>query len=90
MHLLHCWTAAFSLYQRTSKAYSETDGEPESFGIAKLESMMIFTRLIGALRAERRYHARLKELYRLSDRELAASGLSRSDIPRIAWESARA
>jgi len=36
MHLLHCWTAAFSLYQRTSKAYSETDGEPKSFGIAKL------------------------------------------------------
>ena len=34
---------------------------------------MIFTRLIrasiGALRAERRYHARLKELYRLSERE---------------------
>jgi uncharacterized protein YjiS (DUF1127 family) len=55
---------------------------------------MIFTRLIWAfiraLRAERRYHARLKELYRLSDRELAASGLSRSDIPRVAWENARA
>ena len=55
---------------------------------------MIFTRLIrasiGALRAEHRYHARLKELYRLSDKELAAIGLSRSDIPRVAWESARA
>ena len=54
---------------------------------------MIFTRLIrasiGALRVERRYHARLKELYRLSDRELAAIGLSRSDIPQVAWESAR-
>jgi len=32
----------------------------------------------------------LKELYRLSERELAAIGLSRSDIPRVAWESARA
>jgi len=55
---------------------------------------MIFTRLIrapiGALRTERRYHARLKELYRLSERKLAAIGLSRSDIPRVAWESARA
>ena len=46
---------------------------------------MIFTRLIrtsiGALRAERRYHARLKELYRLSDRELLAIGLSDPTFP---------
>jgi len=40
------------------------------------------------LRAWRRYNASLKELYQLGDRELADIGITRGDIPRIAWESA--
>jgi uncharacterized protein YjiS (DUF1127 family) len=40
------------------------------------------------LRAWRRYNASLNELSRLGDRELADIGLTRSDIPRIAWEDA--
>ena len=40
------------------------------------------------LRAWRRYNASLKELSQLGDRELADIGITRSDIPRIAWESA--
>ncbi len=45
--------------------------------------------LIRLFRAWRRYEASLRELSHLGDRELADIGVTRSDIPRIAWESAR-
>ena len=44
--------------------------------------------IVNFLRAWRRYNASLKELYQLGDRELADIGITRSDIPRIAWDSA--
>ena len=34
------------------------------------------------------YNSSLRELSQLSDRELADVGISRSDIPRVAWEQA--
>ena len=37
----------------------------------------------------RRYGAAVNELSHLSDRELADIGISRSDIPRLAWMDAR-
>jgi uncharacterized protein YjiS (DUF1127 family) len=37
----------------------------------------------------RRYGVAVEELSYLSDRELADIGITRSDIPRIAWEQAR-
>jgi uncharacterized protein YjiS (DUF1127 family) len=40
------------------------------------------------LQAWKRYNTSLHELSHLDDRELADIGISRSDIPRIAWESA--
>jgi uncharacterized protein YjiS (DUF1127 family) len=40
------------------------------------------------LRAWKRYNASLNELYQLGDRELADIGITRSDIPRIAWDNA--
>lgn len=40
------------------------------------------------LRTWRRYNASLSELSHLGDRELADIGITRSDIPRIAWEDA--
>ena len=36
----------------------------------------------------KRYNASLRELSRLNDRELADIGISRSDIPRVAWNNA--
>ena len=36
----------------------------------------------------RRYGAAVNELSHLSDRELADIGITRSDIPRIAWDNA--
>jgi uncharacterized protein YjiS (DUF1127 family) len=44
--------------------------------------------ILNFLRAWRRYNASLKELTQLGDRELADIGITRSDIPRIAWDTA--
>jgi uncharacterized protein YjiS (DUF1127 family) len=44
--------------------------------------------IIRFLQSWRRYNASLRELYQLGDRELADIGISRSDIPRIAWDAA--
>ena len=48
----------------------------------------MFVAILNFLQAWRRYNASLSELYQLGDRELADIGITRSDIPRIAWESA--
>ena len=43
--------------------------------------------ILNFLRAWRRYNVSLRELNSLDDRELADIGITRSDIPRIAWEN---
>ena len=48
---------------------------------------MILFHIVGAYRQWRRYNKSLSELNRLGDRELADIGISRGDIPRVAWES---
>lgn len=40
-------------------------------------------------RAWKRYNNSMRELTMLGDRELSDIGVSRSDIPRLAWENAR-
>ena len=44
--------------------------------------------ILNFLRSWRRYNACLNELHQLGDRELADIGITRSDIPRVAWDSA--
>jgi uncharacterized protein YjiS (DUF1127 family) len=44
--------------------------------------------ILNFLQSWRRYNASLNELNQLGDRELADIGISRSDIPRVAWDSA--
>lgn len=44
--------------------------------------------VIRFVREWKRYNQSLSELNRLGDRELADLGLSRSDIPRVAWNAA--
>jgi uncharacterized protein YjiS (DUF1127 family) len=46
--------------------------------------------IIRFLHAWKRYGSAVKELSTLSDRELADIGITRSDIPRLAWEHAHA
>jgi uncharacterized protein YjiS (DUF1127 family) len=51
---------------------------------------MVLSHVMGMLRAWRRYNASIRELNRMGDRELADIGISRSDIPRVAWEHSQA
>jgi uncharacterized protein YjiS (DUF1127 family) len=52
------------------------------------KAMNMLVAILNFLRAWRRYNASLRELTQLGDRELADIGITRSDIPRIAWDSA--
>lgn len=45
--------------------------------------------LIRYLQAWRQYGVAVRELSNLNDRELADIGITRSDIPQIAWDHAR-
>jgi len=48
----------------------------------------MFASIVRFIREYRRYNRSLTELSRLGDRELADIGISRSDIPRVAWNAA--
>jgi uncharacterized protein YjiS (DUF1127 family) len=47
----------------------------------------MFLSLIRFIQSWKRYQSSLRELNRLDDRALADIGISRSDIPRVAWDS---
>jgi uncharacterized protein YjiS (DUF1127 family) len=51
----------------------------------KDKDYQMFTNLVRLFQSWKRYNKSLNELNRLGDRELADIGLSRSDIPRVAW-----
>ena len=48
---------------------------------------MFLSHVVGVFQQWRRYNQSLRELNRLGDRELADIGITRGDIPRVAWES---
>ncbi len=48
----------------------------------------MLTAIVRFIQEWKRYNQSLNELSRLGDRELADIGISRSDIPRIAWTTA--
>jgi len=50
---------------------------------------MLLANVVRLLRSWRRFNTSVHELSGLGDRELADIGISRSDIPRIAWENAQ-
>jgi uncharacterized protein YjiS (DUF1127 family) len=47
----------------------------------------MFANIVRMIRQWKRYNQSLTELSRLGDRELADIGISRSDIPRVAWNA---
>ena len=47
----------------------------------------MFATIVRFIREWKRYNQSLSELSRLGDRELADIGISRSDIPRVAWNA---
>ena len=50
---------------------------------------MFLARLIHAYRNWRNYERSMSELSRLDDRELADIGISRAEIPAVAWGAKR-
>jgi uncharacterized protein YjiS (DUF1127 family) len=49
---------------------------------------MLISRFVRLLRSWWRYNESVRELTRLDDRELADIGITRSEIPAIAWRNA--
>ena len=86
MLITHSCGASGRLLQRNIDSYVLLDIESGSTRTRKEINMLVA--IINSLRAWRRYNAGLNELYRLGDRELADIGITRGDIPRIAWENA--
>ncbi len=52
------------------------------------KNLTMFATLVRFIQEWKRYNQSLSELSRLGDRELADIGISRSDIPRVAWNAA--
>jgi uncharacterized protein YjiS (DUF1127 family) len=52
----------------------------------KVQTM--FLAIVRFIQSWKSYNSALRELSLLSDRELADVGISRSDIPRVAWDQA--
>ena len=48
----------------------------------------MFAAIVRFVRSWKDYQKSLSELSRLGDRELADIGISRGDIPRLAWDAA--
>jgi uncharacterized protein YjiS (DUF1127 family) len=48
----------------------------------------MFVSMLRFIHAWKRFNATVRELNHLGDRELADIGISRSDIPRVAWDAA--
>ena len=51
---------------------------------------MFLSKLVRLFRVWQRYHQSMQELSRLGDRELADIGITRSEIPGVAWNTAKA
>ena len=49
----------------------------------------MFATLVRFVQSWKNYNRSLNELSRLGDRELADIGISRSDIPRLAWNASQ-
>ncbi len=49
----------------------------------------MFTALVRFIQSWKNYNRSLSELSHLGDRELADIGVSRSDIPRLAWTASQ-
>ena len=78
--IVHC--SAESLYQ-SSRFPAERRGKDR-------KDNMMLTSFIHYVRTWREYGTTVRELASLNDRELADLGITRSDIPHVAWQHARA
>ena len=87
MQDLHCCRATKSLLRCTTNPYVPLIKTAGFSAADKGLTTMFLSHLVGAFQQWRRYNRSLRELNRLGDRELADIGITRGDIPRVAWES---
>jgi uncharacterized protein YjiS (DUF1127 family) len=71
-----------------SAEFVPISGSEISMNTGERNSTMLMS-IVRFLHAWKRYGAAVHELTGLSDRELADIGITRSDIPRLAWDHAR-
>jgi uncharacterized protein YjiS (DUF1127 family) len=82
--------AALSLFRQTSAHYVPCKRSNRiRLNPAKYKENQMFASIVRFLQSWRRYNRSLSELNRLADRELADIGISRSDIPRVAWSASQ-
>jgi uncharacterized protein YjiS (DUF1127 family) len=87
MQSTQCCVAAISLLPEPRETYVPLIKTGDSLLPLKGLTTMFLTHLVGVFRQWRRYNQSLRELNRLGDRELADIGITRGDIPRVAWDS---
>jgi uncharacterized protein YjiS (DUF1127 family) len=87
MQPVQCCVAATSLLPEPSEDYLLVIKTGDSLLPPQMVNTMFLTHLVGVFRQWRRYNQSLRELNRLGDRELADIGITRGDIPRVAWDS---
>ena len=86
MRFAHCCVATSSLLLEPDKYYVAFRKQRIPPCSERINAMFL-SHLVGVLRQWRRYNQSLRELNRLGDRELADIGISRGDIPRVAWDN---
>lgn len=86
MQSAHCCIAAKTISFPPCRNYVPAIKTGDSLLPFKGLTTMFLTQLVGVLRQWRRYNESLRELNRLGDRELADIGITRGDIPRVAWD----
>ena len=87
MQFAQCCIAAISLLLEPAGGLSSLIKTGDSPLPLKGLTTMFLSHLVGVFRQWRRYNQSLRELNRLGDRELADIGITRGDIPRVAWDS---
>jgi uncharacterized protein YjiS (DUF1127 family) len=88
MQFMQCCAAAISLFPEPAEYYvCHIKERVESSAAFKGLTTMFLSHLVGVFQQWRRYNNSLRELNRLGDRELADIGITRGDIPRVAWEN---
>ena len=87
MHSLQCCVATNCLLPDPLQDYLSFSKTGDSPLPLKGLTTMFLSHLVGVYRQWRRYNQSLRELNGLGDRELADIGITRGDIPRVAWET---
>ena len=79
------------LFKRQRNAIFQSVDPParRSAPVLTKKDTAMFSHLVRFVREWKRYNNSLRELNRLGDRELADIGVSRFEIPQVAWKAAQ-